>query len=84
MRRIDLTEMFVNGYGTPDNPFLDALSLGWQRAALNAFFIAAAFMVSGFALVWIDCLSARKSHSFEVTVNLCAIHLSDSGSCGTP
>jgi hypothetical protein len=41
-------------------PFLDALSLGWQRTALNAFFIAAAFMVSGFAVVWIDRLSATN------------------------
>jgi hypothetical protein len=35
-------------------PFLNILALGWQRTALNAFFIAVAFMVSGFAIVWID------------------------------
>lgn len=35
-------------------PFLNVLSLGWGRTALNAFYIAAAFMVSGFAVVWID------------------------------
>jgi hypothetical protein len=35
-------------------PFLNIASLGWQRTALNAFFIAAGFMVSGYAVVWID------------------------------
>jgi hypothetical protein len=35
-------------------PFLNILALGWQRTALNAFLIAVAFMVSGFAIVWID------------------------------
>jgi hypothetical protein len=35
-------------------PFLNIFALGWQRTALNAFFIAVAFMVSGFAIVWID------------------------------
>jgi hypothetical protein len=35
-------------------PFLNIAALGWQRMALNAFFIAVGFMVSGYAVVWID------------------------------
>jgi hypothetical protein len=41
-------------------PFLNALSLGWQRTALNAFLIAVAFMVVGFATVWLDHRLARS------------------------
>ena len=44
-------------------PFLDALSLGWQRTILNAFFIAMAFMASGFAVVWIDHLIGGRQNS---------------------
>jgi hypothetical protein len=35
-------------------PFLNVLTLGWSRTALNAFYIAAAFMVCGYAMVWFD------------------------------
>jgi hypothetical protein len=35
-------------------PFLDVIVLGWQRTTLNAIAIAIAFMLSGFAIVWID------------------------------
>lgn len=35
-------------------PFLNVLTLGWSRTALNAFYIAVAFMVCGYAMVWID------------------------------
>lgn len=35
-------------------PFLNIAALGWPRMALNAFFIAVGFMVSGYAVVWID------------------------------
>jgi hypothetical protein len=41
-------------------PFLDALGLGWQRTALNAFLIAASFMAAGFATVWLDHRLARS------------------------
>jgi hypothetical protein len=33
---------------------LNIAALGWQRMALNAFFIAVGFMVLGYAVVWID------------------------------
>jgi hypothetical protein len=35
-------------------PFLNVLTLGWPRTALNALSIAIAFMVCGYAIVWID------------------------------
>jgi hypothetical protein len=35
-------------------PFLNVLMLGWLRTALNALFIAVAFMLCGYAIVWID------------------------------
>ena len=35
-------------------PFLNVLTLGWLRTALNALFIAVAFMLCGYAIVWID------------------------------
>jgi len=35
-------------------PFLDVLTLGWTQTALNAVAIAVAFMLAGFAIVWID------------------------------
>lgn len=35
-------------------PFLNVLTLGWWRTALNALCIAIAFMVCGYAMVWID------------------------------
>ena len=35
-------------------PFLNVSTLGWPRTALHAFLIAAAFMLCGFAIVWLD------------------------------
>jgi hypothetical protein len=35
-------------------PFMDVLSLGWQKTAINSFWIAVAFMLCSFAIVWID------------------------------
>jgi hypothetical protein len=35
-------------------PFMDVLSLGWEKTAINSIWIAVAFMLSGFATVWID------------------------------
>jgi hypothetical protein len=35
-------------------PFMDVLTLGWAQTAINAVCIAAAFMLSGYAVVWID------------------------------
>lgn len=35
-------------------PFMDVPAIGWPRTALNALVIAVGFMLSGFALVWID------------------------------
>ena len=42
-------------------PFLNASSLGWPRTALNAFFIAVGFMVSGYAIVEIDRTIASRT-----------------------
>lgn len=35
-------------------PFIDVAKIGWLQAALNAGGIAMAFILAGFALVWID------------------------------
>ena len=35
-------------------PFLDLLTLGWARTALNALCIAVGFLLCGYAIVWID------------------------------
>jgi hypothetical protein len=35
-------------------PFIDIAKLGWQQVALNAAGIAFAFIIAGFALVWVD------------------------------
>ncbi len=35
-------------------PFLNVTVIGWQRTAINALCIAVAFMVAGYATVWID------------------------------
>ncbi len=35
-------------------PFIDVSALGWPRTALNVILISAAFMLAGFAIVWID------------------------------
>lgn len=35
-------------------PFMNVLALGWAQTTFNAVCIAVAFMLSGFAIVWID------------------------------
>ncbi len=35
-------------------PFMNVLRLGWPQTALNSAVIAIAFLLSGFAIVWID------------------------------
>lgn len=35
-------------------PFIDAARLGWPQVGLNALGLAAAFMIAGWALVWLD------------------------------
>jgi hypothetical protein len=44
-------------------PFLNVLTLGWSRTALNAFYIAAAFMACGCAMVWIDRRMGSRGRS---------------------
>jgi hypothetical protein len=44
-------------------PFLNVLTLGWSRTALNAFYIAVAFMVCGYAMVWIDRRMGSRGRS---------------------
>ena len=44
-------------------PFLNVLTLGWSRTALNAFYIAVAFMMCGFAMVWIDRRMGSRGRS---------------------
>jgi hypothetical protein len=42
-------------------PFLNVLTLGWSRTAVNALFIAGAFMACGYAIVWIDRRAGSRS-----------------------
>jgi hypothetical protein len=42
-------------------PFLNAIALGWTRTMVNACLIAVAFIVSGFAMVWIDRRMGARS-----------------------
>jgi hypothetical protein len=42
-------------------PFLNAANLGWTRTALNALYIAIAFMLCGYLIVWIDRRLAARS-----------------------
>lgn len=44
-------------------PFLDVTALSWRRVALNAFVIAVMYMLSGFAIVWVDHLLGRQAKS---------------------
>jgi hypothetical protein len=50
--------LYVLARGQLDNrypyPFIDVGKLGWLPALLNAAAIAVAFILAGFALVWID------------------------------
>jgi len=53
----------INGDKYP-YPFMDVGKLGWTQTALNAAGIAMAFLVAGFALVWLDRwrpLGSRRS-----------------------
>lgn len=47
-------------------PFLNVLTLGWSRTALNALYIAAAFMVCGYAIVWIDNRIGSRARAITV------------------
>jgi hypothetical protein len=47
-------------------PFLNVLTLGWSRTALNAFYIAVAFMMCGYAMVWIDRRIGSRGRSMPV------------------
>jgi hypothetical protein len=43
-------------------PFLNAAKIGWTQTCLNAFYIAIAFMMCGYLIVWIDRrLATRKA-----------------------
>lgn len=50
--------IYVLGRGQIDHhypyPFIDLSRLGWEQVALNAAGIAFGFILSGFALVWVD------------------------------
>lgn len=41
-------------------PFMNVAKIGWERTAANGAVMAAAFMVAGFALVWIDGMLKRR------------------------
>jgi hypothetical protein len=47
-------------------PFLNVLTLGWSRTALNAFYIAVAFMVCGYAMVWVDRWIGSRARAIPV------------------
>jgi hypothetical protein len=47
-------------------PFLNVLTLGWSRTALNALSIAIAFMVCGYAIVWIDNRIGSRARAITV------------------
>jgi hypothetical protein len=47
-------------------PFLNVLTLGWSRTALNALSIAIAFMVCGDAIVWIDNRIGSRARAITV------------------
>jgi hypothetical protein len=42
-------------------PFLNVNELGWSRAILHAFLIAAAFLAASWLFVWLDSLFARRA-----------------------
>jgi hypothetical protein len=47
-------------------PFLNVTTLGWTRTAINALCIAIAFMLSGYAIVWIDDLIGSRSSAWKL------------------
>lgn len=42
-------------------PFMNVLRLGWRQTALNSALIAVAFLLSGFAVLWIDSPTRPRS-----------------------
>lgn len=42
-------------------PFMNVAAIGWSRTAINALVIAAGFMATGAALVWLDGMLAGRS-----------------------
>ncbi len=42
-------------------PFINVLRLGWRQTALNSALIAVAFLLSGFAVLWIDSRTRPRS-----------------------
>lgn len=58
-----LAYILIRGAGTAryPYPFIDIIALGWPRTALNAILISAAFLLAGFAIVWIDHRIAARS-----------------------
>ena len=47
-------QMSKDGTGVYAYPFLNVATLGWSRTALNALYVAVAFMVCSYAMVWIE------------------------------
>jgi hypothetical protein len=47
-------------------PFLNVLTLGWSRTALNALYIAVAFMLCGYAMVWVDRWIGARARAIPV------------------
>ncbi len=58
-----LVYAFVRGGATNryPYPFINVLRLGWPQTALNSIVIAVAFLLSGFAIVWIDHRTVLRS-----------------------
>ena len=46
--------------GSYPYPFIDVTRLGWARTSLNAALIALAFLLAGWALVWMDGRLGRR------------------------
>lgn len=44
-------------------PFMDAAQLGWPQTLINGAVIALGFVVTGFAVVWLDGVMARSGKS---------------------
>ncbi len=51
--------------GAVDNkypyPFMNVAEIGWAKTATNAVLITLVFLVAGYALIWLDRSSARRS-----------------------
>ncbi len=44
-------------------PFIDVAQIGWLQAAINILLLAVAFLVAGFAMVWLDRLLGQPKLS---------------------